>query len=272
MIILRQFLKDAWTGANAMAPASMFNLLKLPYREIVSAFAAFWFLFATSLMLVGISAEKYDGDEPSDWWSYFLFWACPGFVIWVVNSAVRWREQNSSKKFDVSIFQPHGMDDEVLTFPYSKTNLMRYAVLFGATFLFGIWLLINAGREMHDPLKLIVSLVCGFVLIGIGGAAALAMRQKLLSDAPGLIIDRDGMTIHPRTPLGIFVPWSEIAQIKRNGRFTETFAREPEKFAPASGYFRKWAFRVSLKRGEATITIWPELLAVQYDQAETDQS
>jgi len=278
LIIVRQFLRDAWVGANSLTIVSMWEVLKLPYRDMISALSAFFCVFMLVLSLVGIGSDFLNSRRLSEWGLLIVQFVGSALVVWVVNSLVRWREQVSPRQFDIEKYrsrqniradgrvkQESAPGIEMLVFPYSKSKLVAAAFLVGGVILIGIFLVFDAAGRSNS-LSATLLFVAGILTMVMGMSVAPKIRRKMHEGgSPGVIIDGIGISLFPHYSSEITVRWSDVEKIEKIGRFTAVFVQDPEEYLRGSDVYDKWTDRKNLDYFGTPVVVVADLLDVRYD-------
>ncbi|HPF00035.1 MAG TPA: STM3941 family protein [Bacteroidales bacterium] len=104
--------------------------------------------------------------------------------------------------------------NDLVEIPLSKRKLIWMTMGSLAFCCIGIWLLIDPHKTDHPFLgSLAVTYMTGLVTFLFFGFGVFIFIRKLLSDNPGFIISRDGLTDNSSGVAAGYIPWEDIQDV-----------------------------------------------------------
>lgn len=159
--------------------------------------------------------------------------------------------------------------------PLSKQKLMLLLISAIAFVGIGIWFVAKPESFKNGLLgNPTIVLSIGILSIVVFGLAAFVMAKKLTDNAPGLIIDKTGITDNSTGVPAGHIPWSDIKEIKTNKVFNQKFlvimVTKPEEYInrQASGAAKK-GVEANHKITGSPVNIPSSTLKYDFDELES---
>jgi hypothetical protein len=159
--------------------------------------------------------------------------------------------------------------------PLSKQKLVLLLISAIAFVAIGIWFVTKPESFKNGLLgnpTLVLSI--GILSIAVFGLAAFVMAKKLNDNAPGLIIDKTGITDNSTGVPAGHIPWSDIKEIKTNKVLAQKFiviiVNKPEDYInrQTNGVAKK-GVEANYKISGSPVNIPASTLKYNFDELET---
>ncbi|MBA4853009.1 STM3941 family protein [Emticicia sp. BO119] len=159
--------------------------------------------------------------------------------------------------------------------PLSKQKLVLLLISAIAFVAIGIWFVSKPESFRNGILgNPTIVLSIGILSIVVFGLAAFVMAKKLKDNAPGLIIDKTGITDNSTGVPAGHIPWSDIKEIKTNKVFNQKFlvimVNKPETYINRQGNdAAKKGVQANYKISGSPVNIPASTLKYNFDELES---
>ncbi|RYU95257.1 STM3941 family protein [Emticicia agri] len=158
--------------------------------------------------------------------------------------------------------------------PLSKQKLILLLLSAIAFVAIGIWFVAKPESFKNGLLgNPTIVLSIGILSIVVFGLAAFVMAKKLADNAPGLIIDKTGITDNSTGVPAGHIPWSDIKEIKTSKVFSQKFlvimVSKPEDYINRQGSTAaKKGVEANYKISGSPVNIPSSTLKYNFDELE----
>lgn len=164
--------------------------------------------------------------------------------------------------------------------PRNKFKIAFLALGAVAFVAVGIWLvqiatsvLLGDAANTFDDDHPAYTLSVGLMSIVFFGPAGLILIRKLFNNAPGLVINSEGILDNSTAVAAGFIPWDEITtflpQTHAGKKFLVVFVRDPDRYANKGGLLKRLMNKANRSLTGSPINISMGTLKIKSDELES---